>query len=137
MKVRNEVSAQAVRPKTMRLEPLNEAGLAMLKEATGVPVNKMVNEAVSEYVQRKSVALEARLSTALERVKAYRRADPAFTKDLEAFVRSEAKHGAKDPLEGVPFELAPRAATRKLKPRAGSDAKAGSALARVRDITRS
>lgn len=130
-----EHGLESVRPKTMRLEPENEAGLVLLKEALGTPINKLVNVAVSEYVQRKSLALEANLTQALERVKAHRRADPTFAKDLQAFVSSEAKHGAKDPLEGETYDVTPPA-RKKASAKAAKAAKDQSALAKVRGILR-
>lgn len=125
----------ASRPKTMRLEPLNEEGLALLKDALGVPMNKMVNEAVGEYVQRRTKSLEATLSGALERVKAHRRADPTFAKDLAEFVSSEAKHGAKDPLEGETYDVTPPA-RKKASTKATKATKDESALTKVRGILR-
>jgi hypothetical protein len=123
---------RGVRPKTMRLEPRNEAGLDMLKDALGAPVNRMVNVAVSQFIERTTVALELSLTEALERVKAHRRADPTFAKDLQAFVSDEAKHGAKDPLEGENYNVTPPA-RKKASAKATKDY---SALKAVRDILR-
>ena len=106
-----------VKPKTLRLAPEYEAGLAMLKRVLGTPVNKMVNEAVGEYIRKRTAEVEADLTTVLAQVKAYRRADPHFKKALASFVDAEVRYGAADPAEGVVVAAPSRAALRKVKAR--------------------
>lgn len=126
----------AVKPKTLRLEPTFEVGLGLLKQALHKPVNKMVNEAVGEYIARRTAEVEADLGGVLARLKAYRRSDPDFKRDRNAFIAAEAEFGASDPMEGVVYKVespreagAAKTAVRKSKP--------GPALSRVRELLRS
>jgi hypothetical protein len=116
-----------VKTKTLRLAPEFEAGLALLKGVLGVPVNKMVNEAVGEYIRKRSAEVEADLTGVLEQVKAYRRADPHFKQALARFIDAEAHLAGDDPVEGVVVELEPLAAKRR-------KAKAGPAQTMIRGL---
>jgi predicted DNA-binding protein len=107
-----------VKTKTLRLAPEFEAGLALLKSVLGMPVNKMVNEAVGEYIRKRSAEVEADLTGVLEQVKAYRRADPHFKQARARFVDAEARLAGNDPVEGVVVELESPAGNRR-KPKAG------------------
>lgn len=115
-----------VKPKTLRLAPEYEAGLALLKGVLGVPINKMVNEAVGEYIRKRTAEVETDLAGVLAQLEAYRRADPDFKKALSTFVDAEARHGGKDPVEGVVVAAPSSAARRK--------AKARSAQSMIRDM---
>lgn len=105
----------AVKAKTLRLAPEFEAGLGLLKSVLNVPINKMVNEAVGEYIQKRAAEVEIDLTGVLERVKAYRRADPQFKQALARLVKAEARHGGNDPVEGVVVDLDPPTRVRKSK----------------------
>lgn len=105
--------AVGVKTKTLRLTPEFEVGLALLKSILGIPVNKMVNEAVGEYIQKRAAEVETDLTGVLEQVKAYRRADPRFRQALAQFVEAEARHGGEDRLEGVVVDVKPPARVRK------------------------
>jgi len=123
--------ASAVKTKTLRLAPEYEAGLALLKGVLGTPVNKMVNEAVGEYIRRRSAEVEADLTGVLAQVKAYRRADPRFKQARARFVDAEARRGRDDPVEGVVVDVAPPAAKRR------TTAKAGPAQTLIRGLLKS
>lgn len=98
-----------VRTKTLRLTPLFEEGLAMLKGVLKKPINKMVNEAVGEYIARRTTEVEAQLTTTLDELKAYRLADPEFSAARQAFIQAEARHGKEDPMEGRLVTVTPPA----------------------------
>jgi hypothetical protein len=117
-------------PKTLRLAPEFEVGLVLLKSVLGKAVNKMVNEAVGEYIQKRAAEVEADLTGVLEQVKAYRRADPQFKQALAQFVRAEARHGGDDPVEGVVVDVEPPARVRRSK----AKSKAGPAQTMVREL---
>ena len=89
-----------VRVKTLRLHPTFEAVLVILKGVLRKPLNKMVNEAVGEYIERRAAQAESQLATTLDELKAYRRADPEFSAARKAFIDGEASFGKADPLEG-------------------------------------
>ena len=72
---------------TFRLDPRLEKGLALLGEVRRVPLNRLVNEAVGEYLDTRSATVEAELEETLRRVKAYRHADTDFESAISKFAR--------------------------------------------------
>jgi hypothetical protein len=133
---RGAALAGAVKPRTLRLEPIYETGLATLKRVLHKPVNKMVNEAVAEYIQRRNAQVEAEMHSVLTQLKAYRRADPTFQQDKDAFISAEAEFGAADPMEGVAYEVTRHRDPVSTKASATKE-KAGAALTMVREMLRS
>jgi hypothetical protein len=89
------------RATTYRLNPHLQQGLALLGKVRQVSANQMVNEAVGEYLDARTAAVTADLEDTLRRVRAYRESDPNFESAIAKFAESEARHGAKDPLEGT------------------------------------
>ena len=85
---------------TFRLDPRLEKGLALLGEVRRVPLNRLVNEAVGEYLETRSATVEAELEETLRRVKAYRHADADFESAISKFADAEAESAAQDPVEG-------------------------------------
>ncbi|MEP7300159.1 MAG: hypothetical protein ABI699_01415 [Caldimonas sp.] len=130
------VNAGGVKARTLRLEPIYEVGLGILKGVLHKPVNKMVNEAVAEYIKKSTAQVEAEMGSVLTQLKAYRRADPTFQQDKEAFISAEAEFGASDPMEGVTFKVARHRRPMKVKASASKE-KAGAALTMVREMLRS
>lgn len=130
-RVGDKTAAQgaSVRAKTLRLIPEFEEGLALLRRTLGKPVNKMVNEAVGEYIEKRTTEIETDLTGVLEQIKAYRRADPHFGHDLDGFVKAEAAQGSADPLEGVVYDVEPPSAEAKV-------VKPGPVLSMVREKLR-
>ena len=96
-----------VRAKTLRLRPEFEVGLGILKNVLRKPINKMVNEAVGEYIEKRAAEVEADLYGVLEKLKAYKRADRKFASARAQFVEAEARYGADDLVEGVVFDVEP------------------------------
>ncbi len=91
---------------TFRLDPQVQAGLVLLQGVLKKPLNKLVNAAVAHFVERRTAEVETDLVKALERVRAYRRSDPDFTKAMAEFVDAEARWGDADPVEGGAKEIA-------------------------------
>lgn len=89
------------RATTYRLNPHLQQGLALLGKVRKLSANQMVNEAVGEYLDARTAAVTADLEDTLRRVKAYREADPNFESAIAKFADSEARHGARDPVEGT------------------------------------
>jgi predicted transcriptional regulator len=85
---------------TFRLDPRLEKGLALLGEVRRVPLNRLVNEAVGEYLDTRAATVEAELEETLRRVKAYRQADADFESAISKFADAEAESAAQDPVEG-------------------------------------
>ena len=89
------------RATTYRLNPHLQQGLALLGKVRQVSANQMVNEAVGEYLDARTAAVTADLEETLRRVRAYRETDPNFESAIATFAESEARHGARDPVEGT------------------------------------
>lgn len=97
------------RATTYRLKPHLQEGLALLGQVRQVSANQMVNEAVGEYLDARTAAVTADLEETLRRVRSYRESDPNFESAIAKFAESEARHGAKDPVEGTEEPRAPSA----------------------------
>lgn len=84
---------------TYRIDPVVQAGLATLSQVLGRPLNQLVNEAVRDYVTRRSREVEMDLEATLESLRAYRRSDPNFERAIADYVDAEASL-TEDPAEG-------------------------------------
>ncbi len=62
----------------------------MLGQLRHVPANRMVNEAVGQYLRSQTAAVEAELKETLRRVSAYRDTDPNFESAIAKFAEAEA-----------------------------------------------
>jgi hypothetical protein len=90
----------AVKVTTLRLaQPLHRK-LELLQRVLKKPLNKLVNEAVDAYVERRTAEVELDLKETLQRVKAARQQDPKFKRAIAEFADAEARHAKKDPVEG-------------------------------------
>ncbi len=87
---------------TFRLEPIVEEGLAKLSAILHSPQNKLVNEAIREYVARRLLVLESELESTIEDLRAYRQRDPDFEQSIARFADAEAA-ASNDPAEGTVF----------------------------------
>jgi predicted DNA-binding protein len=85
---------------TFRLEPTLQEGLETLSKLLKRPMNQLVNEALKDYVHRRSVDVEHDLEETLAALRAYRRRDPTFAQAIAAAAAAEAQHGRTDPVEG-------------------------------------
>lgn len=63
-------------------------------------MNQLVNEAVKDYVERRSREVEHGLEATLAKLRAYRQRDPHFKEAIGALVDAEARLGKEDPAEG-------------------------------------
>lgn len=87
------------KPFTLRLNPAERIALESLAKIERRPMNQILNEAVTAYLQRGG-PVERDLEASLEKLRAYRRRDPDFETAIGAFANSEAKSGKDDPVEG-------------------------------------
>lgn len=85
---------------TLRLDPAVRRGLVLIRRTTGVTMNKLVNEAVALYVADRVKTIEHDLQAALDRVRQYHAADPAYAAQARPFAAEEAAHARSDPIEG-------------------------------------
>ena len=61
-----------------------------------MPLNRLVNEAVGEYLDTRAATIEAELEETLRRVKAYRQADADFESAISKFADADAESAAQD-----------------------------------------
>jgi len=107
------VPTTKTRAKTLRLEPQYENALGFLKAVLGASVNKMVNDAVGQYIQRETARVEVNLGDLLAQVKAYRKADPDFSHAHAGVVEAEVRAAGNDPADGTPYREAPATTRRR------------------------
>jgi len=89
------------RASTFRLHQNVQAGLDLISQLQHRPKNKLVNEAVAEYVARHALQTDEALHDVLQRLKSYQKADPDFEQAIDSFVDTEASCGKhQDPAEG-------------------------------------
>ena len=89
-----------VKATTIRFDPAVQASLAVAQSVLRMTANKIVNEAVALYVADRTAAIQTQLEDTLQRLRAYRKADPKFGKAVAAFAAAEAQHARADPIEG-------------------------------------
>ncbi len=85
---------------TFRIETSVRGALEHLSEVLNCPMNQLVNEALEDFVARRSRQVEQDLETTLARLRAYRARDPHFREAVAAAVEAEAQHGQDDPAQG-------------------------------------
>ncbi len=72
----------------------------------GQPQNQLVNEAVRDFVAKRSREVELDLESTLESLRAYRRSDPKLERAIADYVDAEASLKS-DPAEGERTEVGP------------------------------
>ncbi len=87
---------------THRLEPDVQAGLDHLSKVLHRPKNKLMNEAVSRFVQERTLQLVQEMESVINSLKEYQRNDPDFERAIERLVNDEIAQVGADPLEGRP-----------------------------------
>jgi len=92
-----------IRPTTFRIDPAIRARLKYLSEVLGKRQNELVNEALKEYVARRSELLARELEKTAKRLRAYNQADPDFDAVIKATSQAEGQ-AKKDPAEGELFK---------------------------------
>ena len=99
---------------TYRIDPIVQVGLSTLSRVLGRPQNQLVNEAVRDFVARRSREVEMDLEATLEALRAYRQSDPNFERAIADYVDAEASL-KEDPAEGRSAEDIGPAQTRVLE----------------------
>lgn len=77
------------KPFTLRLDNATHATLAHLSEELHRPMNQLVQEALGDYLDRKSREVERQLGERLDRLRRYRQQDPGFEHAIDAFAKAE------------------------------------------------
>lgn len=99
--------ARGAKTTTVRLAPESLAAVELLRSASKgktMPLNKIVNQALIEFVDRGVARLKFDAEETLRRLTTYRKSDPGFRRAMVQFVDAEARHGATDPMEGTLIE---------------------------------
>jgi predicted transcriptional regulator len=84
---------------TYRIDPSVQEGLSVLSKILGRPRNQLVNEAVRDFVARRSREVEVDLEATLASLRAYRKSDPNLDRAIADYVDAEASL-KEDPAEG-------------------------------------
>ena len=87
---------------TIRLDEAVQKGLRFIEAQGGVkrPLNKWVNMALADLIERQAAMIERELEQALRNIDAYRKTDPGYKRAIKAFIDAEATFAAEDPMEG-------------------------------------
>ena len=85
---------------TFRLAPRIQEDLVILGKALKVPLNRLVNEALSTYSQNRIAELATNLEATLALLKSRRADDPDFESAISDFSKREAAGAKSDPAEG-------------------------------------
>lgn len=76
--------------------------LRVVSETMGRPMNKLVQAAVAEFLERESERLADEMSPRVEALRSYARDLKKNRRDaIHAVIDAEAEHGKDDPAEGV------------------------------------
>lgn len=95
-----------VKVTTLRLpQPLHRK-LELLQQVLGKPLNRLVNEAVDDYVERRTAEVELDLEETLRRVKAARKKQPKFKHAIAELAAAETRYAKNDPVEGTVAQTA-------------------------------
>lgn len=84
---------------TFRIDPAVKARLSKLSKVTNASLNQLANEAIEEFVERRSLEVEAELESTLEELRAYRKRDPDFAQAIAEVAEAETSE-QQDPAEG-------------------------------------
>ena len=95
---------------SLRVDPNLKAHLAKLAELRKMTVNKLIVQALDQFVTKESHALEAELEASLAQLRQYRAADPDFEQAIEAVVAAE-RPTEEDPAQGELLTDEPQEAT--------------------------
>ena len=97
----NKATSGRARVTTIRIYEGVQAGLRILEAHSGVkrPLNKWVNLALADFIDRQIAPIEEELNQALKDIDAYRKTDPGYKKAIKAFIEAEVAHAGEDPME--------------------------------------
>jgi len=101
-----EPAAKAVKVTPVRLEPALRQGLEMLQGVLKTPINKLINQAVDDFIRKRAAEIETDLEVVLDQVRAYRKRDPKFREAIRLTVEAEMQalgDGVRDPAQGTTY----------------------------------
>lgn len=101
---------------TLRVDQRLKERLAKLSDLRQMPVNKLVNQALQQFVAREVLLIQEDLETSLEALRRLRDSDPDFERAIETAARAELST-ADDPAQGeiqVPEDSGTTALVRRM-----------------------
>lgn len=100
-----KAAAAVARPQvtTIRLDESVQSALRVLQAHSGVkrPLNKWVNLALAEFIEKQAATLETELEQSLKNIRACRKADPGYKRAIKALIDAEVSFAAVDPMQGT------------------------------------
>lgn len=94
------IETEAPKASTIRLRPELQSALDAISNHLNRPKNKIVNEAVAEFLEKTTFRLKDDLEDTLRKLNAYRSKDSNFEDEIERFVVAESTGAAADGHEG-------------------------------------
>jgi len=91
---------KATKASTVRLNPNLQSALDKISGHLGKTKNKIVNEALADYLEKSGYQLRNDIDGTLQELRAYRSKDPSFESDIERFAAAESAHAKDDAHEG-------------------------------------
>ncbi len=85
---------------TFRLDPKVGEGLSLLSDLLDKSLNELANEALRDYVHRRTGEVQVDLEATLQQLRDYRARDPRFEGAIAAFAEAEARQ-IHDPASGM------------------------------------
>ena len=86
---------------TFRIDPSVKAQLSKLSGLLNKSLNQLANEAIREFVARRSLEVETDLEATLAELRAYRKRDPEFRRAINDLIAAESALSPRDdPAEG-------------------------------------
>ncbi len=65
------------------------------------PLNKWVNLALADFIEKQATTLEVELEQALKNIRAYLKTDPGYKRAIKALIDAEVAFATEDPMEGT------------------------------------
>jgi hypothetical protein len=103
-----KVAKAGIKVTPVRLEPTLRLGLAMLQSVLKTPVNKLINQAVGDFINRRTTEVETDMKAVLKEVRGYRKRDPKFKEAIRRTAEDEAqafKERLGDPAQGTTYVI--------------------------------
>jgi predicted transcriptional regulator len=94
---------KAVKASTIRLKPELQSALDAISEHLNRPKNKIVNEAVAEFLEKTTIRMHNDIEETLQNLHKYRAQDPSFEDAIEGFAVAESTCANEDAHEGKAY----------------------------------
>ena len=85
---------------TFRIDPAIQSGLKTLSRLLRKPMNKLVNDALLQYVKAQAGKMHVDLQQDVDLLQLYRDLDPDLTSSVTQAVQREMGYAGQDPREG-------------------------------------